>query len=54
MKNVQKEQQVSKAPPVKKKRKYTTIFSPEDRAEIGMLKLTANTVLERAPLACSK
>ena len=33
--NAQKEQQVSEAPPVKKKRKYTVTFSPEDTVQIG-------------------
>ena len=35
MENAQKEQPVSEASPVKKKRKYTVTFSPEDRAQIG-------------------
>ena len=35
LENSQKGQQVSEDPPVKKTRKYTTTFSPEDRAEIG-------------------
>ena len=33
--NAQKEQEVSEAPPVKKRRKYTVTFTPEDRAKIG-------------------
>ena len=58
-KNVQKEQEGNQAPPAKKWRKYTTIFSPEDRAEIkstrlkmGNRELSVNKASEGAQLTC--
>ena len=57
--SVQKEQQVSEGPPVKKKKKCT--FSPEDRAVIGKdaaengnAKLPISIALKTAPLDCSR